>query len=163
MPSKDELVAHDRTNEQIAAHIGADLVIFQTLPDLIDSCRQLNPEIQQFDCSVFTGEYVTGGVNQAYLSHVEKLRNDKAKVKKDSTFQPEMEQEEEESNGCSGPMSKYFSVYRKRAGPNDLSLLTLDGSDALIGLPNHSPKITPKDIGGPNDEVGLHNSRFGVN
>ncbi|KAJ9108829.1 hypothetical protein QFC21_000149 [Naganishia friedmannii] len=142
MPSKDELVAHDRTNEEIAAHIGADLVIFQTLPDLIDSCRQLNPEIEQFDCSVFTGEYVTGGVNQAYLSHVEKLRNDKAKVKKVSTFQPEMEQEEEESNGCSGPMN---------------------GSDALIGLSNHSPKITPKDMGGPNDEVGLHNSRFGVN
>ena len=104
MPSKDELVAHDRTTEEIAAHIGADLVIFQTLPDLIDSCRQLNPANGQFDCSVFTGEYVTGGVNDAYLAHIQKLRNDKAKDKKESTFQPEMEQEEQ-SNGCSGPMS----------------------------------------------------------
>lgn len=36
-----------------------------------------------------------------------------------------------------------------------------DGADALIGLSNHSPKITPKEMtAGPNDEVGLHNSRF---
>jgi len=82
MPSRVELVAHRRTNAEIAKAIGADLVIYNTLPDLIRSCRVLNPAIeQQFECSVFTGEYVTGGVDAEYLDRLEMLRNDNAKRK----------------------------------------------------------------------------------
>lgn len=79
MPSREELVAHGRDTESIAATIGADLVIFQTLPDLISSVRQFNPQISAFDCSVFTGDYVTGGVDEAYLAHIEGLRADNVK------------------------------------------------------------------------------------
>jgi amidophosphoribosyltransferase len=103
MPSREELVAHERNEEEIAAQIGVDHVIYQTLEDLVESCRQFNPAIKQFDCSVFTGEYVTGGINDAYLNRVEKLRNDKAKAKKGTTWQQEAE---EENMGCSGPMSE---------------------------------------------------------
>jgi amidophosphoribosyltransferase len=81
MPSRTELVAHGRTTEQVADAIGADLVIFQTLPDLVASVRQLNPSIEQFECSVFTGEYVTGGVDAQYLDHLENLRSDNMKTK----------------------------------------------------------------------------------
>ena len=81
MPSRSELVAHGRTTEEIATAIGADLVIFQTLPDLISSVRCFNPSIENFDCSVFTGEYVTGGVDEAYLSQLERLRADNVKGK----------------------------------------------------------------------------------
>jgi len=81
MPSRSELVAYERTTEEIAEAIGADLVIFQTLPDLIASVRQFNPSIDTFDCSVFTGEYVTGGVNEEYLNHIESLRADRVKSK----------------------------------------------------------------------------------
>ncbi|KAI0067531.1 amidophosphoribosyltransferase [Artomyces pyxidatus] len=81
MPSRFELVAHGRTTEEIAEAIGADLVIFQTLPDLVASVRQFNPFITSFDCSVFTGEYVTGGVDAAYLDHLEQLRADNVKGK----------------------------------------------------------------------------------
>jgi amidophosphoribosyltransferase len=137
MPSRNELVAHERDEAEIARVIGADLVIYQTLEDLVESCRQFNPKIPQFDCSVFTGEYVTGGINDAYLNNVEKLRNDKAKAKKGSTWQAEAEQE---NFGCSGPMN---------------------GADAIMGLANHSPKLGPiNDYLPANDEVGLHNSRF---
>lgn len=76
MPSRMELVAYKRDTESIAEAIGADLVIFQTLPDLISAVRQFNPSITTFDCSVFTGEYVTGGVDEEYLSHLERLRAD---------------------------------------------------------------------------------------
>ena len=79
MPSRAELVAHGRTPDEIATAIGADLVIFQTLPDLVAAVRQLNPSIPAFDCSVFTGEYVTGGVDAAYLSGLEALRADNVK------------------------------------------------------------------------------------
>ena len=80
MPSRNELVAHGRDSEAIATAIGADLVIFQTLPDLVESVRHLNPSIEQFDCSVFTGEYITGGVDEEYLRHVESLRADKSRA-----------------------------------------------------------------------------------
>ncbi|EGN95531.1 hypothetical protein SERLA73DRAFT_60179, partial [Serpula lacrymans var. lacrymans S7.3] len=81
MPSRNELVAHGRSTSEIAEEIGADLVIFQTLPDLISSVRQFNPTITKFDCSVFTGEYVTGGVDEGYLQHLEQLRADNVKDK----------------------------------------------------------------------------------
>jgi amidophosphoribosyltransferase len=106
MPSPHELVAHNKTTDEVAEHIGADLVIYQTLPDLIESCRQFNPSIEQFDCSVFTGEYVTGGVDERYLEHIERLRNDKAKAKKHGQAK-ELEELEE---GCSGPMSRTFGL-----------------------------------------------------
>ncbi|KAH8826939.1 phosphoribosyltransferase-like protein [Flagelloscypha sp. PMI_526] len=81
MPSRSELVAHNRTTEEIATEIGADLVIFQTLDDLITSVRGLNKTIEQFDCSVFTGKYVTGGVDEAYLQNLEGLRADNTRGK----------------------------------------------------------------------------------
>ncbi|KAG1822490.1 nucleophile aminohydrolase [Suillus subaureus] len=56
-PSRTELVAYGRNTEEIAEAIGVDLVVFQTLPDLIAS------------------EYVTGGVNE------ESLRADNVKNK----------------------------------------------------------------------------------
>ena len=40
MPAKDEYIAHDRTTEEICEAIGADWLIYQTLPDLVDSCSQ---------------------------------------------------------------------------------------------------------------------------
>jgi amidophosphoribosyltransferase len=81
MPSRVELVAYQRTTDEIAQAIGADLVIFQTLPDLVNSVRRFNPSIETFDCSVFTGEYVTGGVSEDYLAELEKTRADNIKNK----------------------------------------------------------------------------------
>ncbi|KAH9170394.1 phosphoribosyltransferase-like protein [Lactarius sanguifluus] len=81
MPSRAELVAHGRTTEEVAEAIGADLVIFQTLPDLVTSVRQLNPSIERFECSVFDGDYVTGGVDAEYLDHLEGIRSDNMKTK----------------------------------------------------------------------------------
>ncbi|KAG8934595.1 amidophosphoribosyltransferase [Tulasnella sp. 418] len=120
MPSRTELVAYDRTITQIGSAIGADLVIFQTLPDLISSVRQFNEKLERFDCSVFDGVYVTGDVNEEYLDHLEKLRNDKAKMKVKSmgingtsmngitggtTNGVTKTPEREVDYGCSGPMN----------------------------------------------------------
>lgn len=101
MPSPQELVAHDRNEDEIAEEIGADLVIFQKLPDLVKSCTDFNPDIKTLDCSVFTGEYVTGGVDERYLEHIAKLRNDKAKAKK----RTQAFEEAEVHDSCHGPMS----------------------------------------------------------
>ena len=82
MPTSKELIAHDKSPDQVAEFIGADKLIFQDLPDLIDAVRRGNPRIQRFDTSVFTGEYITGDVTRDYLASLEKERSDEAKEKR---------------------------------------------------------------------------------
>ena len=79
MPSANELIAHDRTEEEVQDIIGADWLIYQDLDDLVASAQEGNPAIRQFDCSVFNGEYVTGDIDSHYLNHIESLRNDASK------------------------------------------------------------------------------------
>ena len=80
MPSATELIAHGREVDEIRQIIGADGLIFQDLNDLIDAVRAENPDIQQFECSVFNGVYVTKDVDQGYLDFLDTLRNDDAKA-----------------------------------------------------------------------------------
>jgi amidophosphoribosyltransferase len=79
MPSANELVAHGRTEEEVAEAIGADWLIFQDLPDLVDAVRKGNPRVARFDTSMFDGRYITGDVDQAYLTQLERARCDAAK------------------------------------------------------------------------------------
>ena len=76
MPTRSELIATGRTNEEIAALIGADAVIYQDLDALIDDVRVLNPAIQRFDCSCFDGVYITGDVSPEYLDSIAAGRGD---------------------------------------------------------------------------------------
>ena len=75
-------VAHGRDEDEICRLIGADWLVYQDLDDLVKSSREGNPDITQFECSVFDGSYVTGDVDQGYLDRVEALRNDDAKQKR---------------------------------------------------------------------------------
>ncbi len=79
MPSPTELIAHGRTDQEVCKLVGADLLIYQDLKDLIDCAREGNPEITQFDCSVFDGHYVTQDVEQSYLTRIDAMRSDDAK------------------------------------------------------------------------------------
>ena len=79
MPVSDELIAHERTEAEICEEIGADWLIFQDLEDLIRAVEKGNPQISQFDTSVFTGKYVTGDIGVQYLSDLETMRNDASK------------------------------------------------------------------------------------
>ncbi|HIF51091.1 MAG TPA: amidophosphoribosyltransferase [Thiotrichaceae bacterium] len=76
MPTVTELIAHDRTVEEVAEIIGADWLIYQDIEDLVESVQKGNEAISSFDTSCFTGEYVTGDISADYLAHVESLRND---------------------------------------------------------------------------------------
>ena len=76
MPSSKELVAHERSVTEIAKDIGVDRLIYQSIEDLIQGCKELNSDIQRFETSCFTGEYVTGDVTTEYLRSLEVERND---------------------------------------------------------------------------------------
>ncbi len=76
MPSADELIAHGRTDEEVCALIGADWLVYQDLDDLVSCSRDGNPRVEEFDCSVFDGRYVTGDIDAEYLRRLGALRND---------------------------------------------------------------------------------------
>lgn len=83
MPTKNELIAYGRSVDAIAKLIGVDKLIFQDLNALTESVQQENPAIKGFDCSVFTGEYVTGDITPEYLDSIASQRNDSAKKKRE--------------------------------------------------------------------------------
>lgn len=79
MPVAEELVAHGCTEAEVAALVGADWLIYQRLDDLVRSVSEGNTEIDQFECSVFDGEYVTGDIDADYLRKLSLRRNDQTK------------------------------------------------------------------------------------
>lgn len=84
MPSVDELIAHNKTVEEVASQIGADWLIFQDLEDLVGSVRIGNPKLKHFDASVFDGKYITGDIDQMYLDQLGQRRNDEAKQRSEN-------------------------------------------------------------------------------
>ena len=84
MPATAELIASNKSNEEVAKEINADWLIYQTLDDLIDSVREGNPEIKEFETSIFTGEYFTPLVEN-YLEELEISRKDELKLKREKT------------------------------------------------------------------------------
>ncbi len=82
MPSVNELIAHNKTEEEVAKLIGADWLIYQDLEQLVAAVRKGNPKIKEFDLSCFDGKYVTGDINADYLNHIDQMRNDDAKSKR---------------------------------------------------------------------------------
>ncbi|AHK78796.1 amidophosphoribosyltransferase [Ectothiorhodospira haloalkaliphila] len=85
MPAAQELIAHGRSEGEVCQAVAADRLIYQDLEDLVGAVRKGNPRLEDFDCSVFTGEYVTQ-VSRDYLAHLEERRNDLAKKKKEREY-----------------------------------------------------------------------------
>ena len=82
MPAASELVAADRTDDEVAKLIGADRLIYQDLDDLVRACLHHDSHIQEFDDSCFSGRYVTGDVTPSYLQRLQDERSDAAKVRR---------------------------------------------------------------------------------
>jgi amidophosphoribosyltransferase len=79
MPNSDELIAHGRTDEEVCKEIGADWLLFQDMEDLVEAVRKGSDDIQGFDDSVFTGNYITGDIDEKYLDLLQSARSDTAK------------------------------------------------------------------------------------
>jgi amidophosphoribosyltransferase len=81
MPSSEELVAHDRTEEEIEKLLGCDWLIYQDLADLEAAVAGPKHPGRKFDSSCFSGEYVTG-IDPDYFQRIQQLRSDEAKKKR---------------------------------------------------------------------------------
>ena len=70
MPTREELIAHNRTAAEIAREINADACVFQDLAGLEAIIRRLNPKIEGLDSSCFNGCYATGDIDEGYLKRL---------------------------------------------------------------------------------------------
>ncbi|MDB5731675.1 MAG: amidophosphoribosyltransferase [Variovorax sp.] len=90
MPTKDELVAHDRSVEEIRLQIGCDALIYQDVEAMKRAVGSLNPKLDGFDASCFDGVYVTGDIDTAAIMRINGQR-------------PHVEETEEDSSRLSLP------------------------------------------------------------
>ena len=74
MPTRGELVAYNRDDEQIARMIGADKLVYQDVEDMKQAMRDMNPKLLNFEASCFDGNYITGDITADYLDRVERAR-----------------------------------------------------------------------------------------
>jgi amidophosphoribosyltransferase len=76
MPTRGELIAAGRDEDEICREIGADGLIYQDIQDLKAAVRSVNPAITFFETSCFDGCYVTGDITPEYLTGVENQRGE---------------------------------------------------------------------------------------
>jgi amidophosphoribosyltransferase len=75
IPTRYELVAHNRTEEEIETVLGAERVIYNDLEDVIDAVRSLSSEVlKDFDASCFDGRYITPEITEEFLLELEQTR-----------------------------------------------------------------------------------------
>ncbi|MBA6412046.1 amidophosphoribosyltransferase [Parahaliea sp. F7430] len=89
MPTASELIAHNRSVEEVCELIGADWLVFQDLEDLVACSHEGNIHADGFDCSVFDGNYITGDIDQAYLDQLAAQRSDEARKQSKAGLQEE--------------------------------------------------------------------------
>src|SRR6195952_5281796 len=65
MPTSEELIAHNRSMEEIRQFIGADALIHQDVDAMKRVVGALNPKVSSFEASCFDGVYITGDVSAA--------------------------------------------------------------------------------------------------
>lgn len=83
MPSTDEFIASGRTETQIEETLGVDLLVYQELGKLKQILKSWNKDIEEFECSIFDGQYNCVGVDESYLSQLSLERNDYLKAVED--------------------------------------------------------------------------------
>ncbi|MEP6971916.1 MAG: amidophosphoribosyltransferase, partial [Betaproteobacteria bacterium] len=76
MPTSDELVAHNRSVEEIRQIIGCDALIYQDIEGMKTAIGSLNKSIDGFDASCFDGVYVTGDITADDIARMSASRVD---------------------------------------------------------------------------------------
>ena len=71
MPTRNELIAHGRTNREIASVMGADHLVYQTVEGMNRAILTGQSTVTELEESCFTGNYLAGNVSDEYLAYVE--------------------------------------------------------------------------------------------
>ncbi|HEU4853005.1 MAG TPA: amidophosphoribosyltransferase [Telluria sp.] len=89
MPTRDELIAHGRSRDEICREITADALVYQDIDALKRSISDVNPVLTSFEASCFDGRYITGDVTPEYLDRLEYARHN-PKVKQDDLIRTQL-------------------------------------------------------------------------
>jgi len=81
MPAARELIAHDRTEQQVQEALGCDWLIYQDLADLEWAVAEGNDALTGFDSSCFTGRYVTE-LEPDYFERLSQERGEEGRQKR---------------------------------------------------------------------------------
>jgi amidophosphoribosyltransferase len=73
MPSRQELIAHNRRIPEIKMEMGSDYLIYQEVADMQAAILE-GSNVDALEMSCFTGDYVTGTVTPEYLAWVERTQ-----------------------------------------------------------------------------------------
>ena len=71
MPTRNELIAHGRTNREIASVMGADHLVYQTVEGMNRAILAGQSTVTELEESCFTGNYLAGNVSDEYLAYIE--------------------------------------------------------------------------------------------
>jgi amidophosphoribosyltransferase len=74
MPTRGELIAYGRSEEEVCREITADALVYQDIEAMKQSISDVNPALKRFEASCFDGHYVTGDISMDYLDRVEYAR-----------------------------------------------------------------------------------------
>ena len=85
MPTPHELVAHDRTIDEIRDIIGCDALIYQDVEGMKQAIGSLNPSLAGFDASCFDGVYVTGDITQETIARMNQGRDQSEEGQEDAS------------------------------------------------------------------------------
>ncbi len=84
MPTRSELIAYGRTEEEVCREITADALVYQDIEAMKRSITDVNPLLKQFEASCFDGHYITGDISRDYLDRVEYARQNPKAVIEDA-------------------------------------------------------------------------------
>ncbi len=71
IPTRNELIASDKSIKEIALYLNADEVIYLSLEDLTAAVGEENEAIEHFEVSCFDGKYPVGNITEEYLQQLE--------------------------------------------------------------------------------------------
>ena len=132
IPTRQELIAYERNEDEIAEKIGCDWVVYQDLKDLEDAITETAPKdsrhpVHKFDSSCFSGCYVTGEkIGDDYFTKLHALRNDDAKEKR-KRGPASMEGDEDDESSGKRPVQSHNGC---ETLSNDKSGITSAAGDA---------------------------------
>ena len=90
MPTRGELIAHGRNDDEIRLAIGADAVVYQQVEAMKLAVCNVNPRLRNVEASCFDGKYITGDITPDYLDHIEAQRNLPAADRDEDSFKNQL-------------------------------------------------------------------------
>ncbi len=84
MPTRQELIAHGRSHEEITREITADVLVYQKVSAMRRAIADVNPRLSHLEASCFDGEYITGDITPDYLDKLEAARTNSTAIGEDA-------------------------------------------------------------------------------